>query len=110
MFRVSWADEQWRTMITIDGQLSGESIKVVEDCCDRAMSLSKPVHLFLRDVSTIDQAGRTLLCQVASKGVRLLANGVYTAHLVRAVSPAGAEALNASSVAGTPNGPATRRK
>jgi ABC-type transporter Mla MlaB component len=106
MFRVSKTGGRSRTMVTIDGQLSGESIQAVETCCDQAMANGKPVHLFLRDVSTIDQAGRALLCRLAAKGVRLLARGVYTAHLVRALSPAGAEAWNASVVAGNPNGPA----
>ena len=91
MFRVSKAEERSRTVVTIDGQLSGESIQVVETCCDQAMSRGKPVHLLLRDVFTIDQGGRALLGRLAAKGVRLLGTGVYTAYLVRTLSPAGTE-------------------
>ena len=89
MFRVSRTDEPSRTVITIDGQLSGESIKLVEACCDQAIARGKPVQLFLRDVSAIDRAARALLGQVAAKGVHLLANGVYTAHLAQELSLAG---------------------
>ena len=57
MFRVSKVDERSRTVITIDGQLSGDYIEAVKTCCDQAISTGKPVHLSLRDVSTIDQGG-----------------------------------------------------
>jgi ABC-type transporter Mla MlaB component len=110
MFRVSKAEERSRTIVTIDGQLSGDYIAVVETCCNQALSTGKPVHLFLRDVSTIDQAGRALLCRLAAKGVRLLASGVYTSYLLQALSPAGTEPLNFSIVAERGSGEATRRK
>ena len=86
MFLVSKAEEPSLTIITVDGQLAGDSIAVVETCCDLAISTGKAVHLFLRDVSTVDEAGRTLLCRLAARGVRLLARGVYTSYLVRALS------------------------
>ena len=86
MFRVSRAEEPSRTIVTIDGQLSGDYIAVVETCCDQAISAGKAVHLFLRDVSTVDQAGRALLCRLAARGVRLLGSGVYTSYLVGALN------------------------
>jgi hypothetical protein len=86
MFRVSRAEEPSRTIVTIDGQLSGDYIAVVETCCDQAISAGKTVHLFLRDVSTVDQAGRALLGRLAARGVRLLGSGVYTSYLVGALN------------------------
>jgi hypothetical protein len=88
MFRVSKAEERSRTIVTIDGQLAGDSIEVVKTCCDQAISTGKPVDLFLRDVSTIDQAGRALLRLLAASGVRLLASGVYTSYIVQALTHA----------------------
>jgi hypothetical protein len=82
MFRVSNAEGQSHTIVTIDGQLSGDTIEVIETCCDQAMSKGKPVRLFLRDVSTVDEAGRALLRRLADKGVHLLASGIYTSYLV----------------------------
>jgi ABC-type transporter Mla MlaB component len=96
MFRVSRAEEPSHTIVTIDGQLSSDTIEVVESCCDQAISIGKPVRLFLRDVSTVDRAGRALLCRLAAKGVRLLASGVYTSYLVRTLAPAGKGSLNSS--------------
>ena len=110
MFRAGKVEGRSRTIVTIDGQLSGDYIEAVETCCDQAMCRGKPVHLFLRDVSTVDQAGRALLCRLAAKGVRLLASGVYTSYLVRALSPAGTEPRSSFTVAGRPSAEATRRK
>lgn len=89
MLRVSKIEGRSRTIITVDGQLSGDYIEVVETCCDQVLSTGKPVRVFLRDVSTIDQAGRALLCRLAARGVRVLASGVYTSCIVRALRPAG---------------------
>jgi ABC-type transporter Mla MlaB component len=86
MIRVTKTEETSRTLITIDGQLSGESIGAVDTCCSQADLDRKPVYLFLRDVTTVDQAGITLLRHWASKGVHLLARGVYTSYLVEALS------------------------
>lgn len=104
MFRVNKAEKRSRTIVTIDGELSGDYVEIVATCCDQAISVGKPVHLFLRDVSTVDQAGRALLCRLAAKGVRLHGSGVYTAYLVRALNPAGGESLKSSNA-----GEATRR-
>jgi hypothetical protein len=109
MFRVNKAEERSRTIITIDGQLSGDSIEVVETWCDQAISAGKPVQLFLRDIMTMDQAGRALLCRLAAKGVRLLASGVYTSYLVQKLNPAGTEPLNSSNADAEGKNPCSER-
>lgn len=86
MIRVTKTEEQSGTIVTVDGQLSGDSIAVVETCCNQAKSNGKPVRLFLRDVATVDQAGQLLLSRLAAKGVRLLARGVYTSYLVQSLT------------------------
>jgi ABC-type transporter Mla MlaB component len=99
MFRVSKTEEESRTLIAVDGELAGDSIGAVQTCCDEAMKAGKAVDLFLRDVSTVDQAGRDLLCRLAAKGVRLRASGVYTSYMVRALSADRAESSGAGKVA-----------
>jgi len=92
MIRVTKTEERSRTLVTVDGQLAGDFVTAVETCCDQAESLGKPIHLFLRDVITVDQAGTNLLRRLARKGVRLLANGVYTSYLVQSFGPEAAVA------------------
>jgi hypothetical protein len=86
MIRVTKTEEQSRTIITIDGQLSGDSVAVVEACCKQAKPNGKPVELFLRDVTTVDQTGQILLSRLAAIGVRLVARGVYTSYLVQSLT------------------------
>jgi len=45
MFRVSKSEEPSRTIVTIDGELSGECIEVVETYCDHKISPGTPVPL-----------------------------------------------------------------
>jgi hypothetical protein len=100
MFRVCKAEEPSRTIITIDGNLSGDYVGAVELCCVQAMSEGKPVHLLLRDVPTVDQSGRALLSRMAAKGIHLLASGVYASYLVRRAGQAGAEPLTNGAING----------
>ena len=81
-------EEQSLTIVTIDGQLSGNSITVVENCCNEAKSNGKLAQLFLRDISTVGQAGQMLLRRLAAKGVRLVAKGVYTSYVVQSLTSA----------------------
>ena len=86
MIHITKTAERSRTIVTVDGQLSGDSIDVVEACCNQAESDGKAVQLFLRDVTAVDQTGRLLLARLAARGIRLAATGVYTSYLVRALT------------------------
>jgi len=89
MIRVMKSEEPTRFIVTVDGDLSGDHIAVVEFCCQEAESSGKPVELVLRDVTIVDHVGRSLLGRLAAKGVRLIADGVYTSYLVESLASAG---------------------
>jgi len=91
MLRVTEAEGPGRTIITIEGQISSEYVALIESSCDKAQSKGKEVELFLRDVATIDEAGRTLLRRLGAKGVRLLGKGIYTAYVLQALCPVATE-------------------
>src|SRR5689334_7612386 len=82
MIRVMTADEPASTTITVDGDLSGESVEPVETCCIEAISKGRPVRLYLRDVSAIDERGRSMLRKLVDKGVGLKASGLYSSYVV----------------------------
>jgi len=88
MIRVTKTEERSRTLVTIDGQLSADSVSVVETFCSQAELDGKPLQVFLRDVPAVDESGRMLLTRLAAKGIRLVASGVYTSYLVQALTPA----------------------
>jgi hypothetical protein len=68
--------------VTVDGQLVGDYVDAVETSVNEAIKERSRVHLFLRDVSYIDEHGRKLLSRLATKGVELSASGVYSRHIV----------------------------
>ena len=87
MIRVMTSDEPALTTITVDGQLSGDYVEVVERSCDAAHSKGKPISLFLRDVTVIGEDGKALLRRLATKGVRLKSTGVYNSYIVQSIQP-----------------------
>jgi hypothetical protein len=89
MVRIMTADGLTSTTLTVDGTLSGESVEPVQTCCIQALSKGKPVRLFLRDVSAIDERGRTMLRHLAAEGVDLTANGIYSSYIVDEIQSAG---------------------
>ncbi|MBC8166972.1 MAG: hypothetical protein H7Y20_14025 [Bryobacteraceae bacterium] len=86
MIRIFTTDEPKAVTITVDGQLVDECVEAVDTCSHEAIKRGRPVHLYLRDVSHIDEPGRLLLSRLASKGVRLSASGVYSSYIVAEIS------------------------
>ena len=90
MIRITTADEPAHTTITVDGKLTGESIEPVQTSCIQALSNGKPVRLYLRDVSVIDEQGRGMLRRLAAEGVDLSARGIYSSFIVNEIQSEGA--------------------
>ena len=90
MIRIMTATGPKVITITVDGELSGEYVDAVETCAIQAIAKRRPTHLFLRDVSTIDESGRALLARLAAKGVRLRASGVYCSYIVAKINDSAA--------------------
>ena len=89
MIRITTTDEPAGTTITVDGHLSGDGVEPVQTCCVHALSLGKPVRLYLRDVAAIDDRGRAILRHLAAEGVNLAANGLYSSYIVEEIQSAG---------------------
>ena len=83
--------------MTIDGHLAGEYVQIAETCCKEAISLKKRVHVFLRDVSTVDEAGLNLLSRLAASGCRLHASGTYNSYVIQTLQPVKGQQTNPTS-------------
>ena len=90
MIRIMTATEPKLITITVDGELAGECVDAVETCATQAVAQRRPIRLFLRDVSNIDESGRAFLARLAAKGVRLCAAGVYCSYVVAKISQSAA--------------------
>jgi anti-anti-sigma regulatory factor len=83
MIRIQIVNNPGGATIAIDGQLAGEYVSEVEASIRNAIGQhKKEVHLFLRDVSHIDEMGRGLLSRLAAQGVELSAAGLYSSYVV----------------------------
>jgi hypothetical protein len=82
MIRIQTVNNPGGIRIAIDGQLVGEYIQEVETSIRKAIEQHEHVHLFLRDVSHIDETGHSLLSRVAAQGVELSAAGLYSSYVV----------------------------
>ena len=85
MIRIMTADNPTCTTITVDGKLSGDYVETIETCCAQAASKGRPVQLYLRDVSIIDEPARGMLHRLAGKGVGLKATGIYSSYVVAGI-------------------------
>ena len=90
MIRIMTATEPKLITITVDGELSGEYVDAVETCAAQAIAQRRPIRLFLREVSSIDESGRALLARLAAKGVRLRAAGAYCSYIAAKINQSGA--------------------
>jgi ABC-type transporter Mla MlaB component len=86
MVRIMTATKPNTTTVTLDGEVAGEYVEAIDTCVQQAIGKGRPVHLFLRDVSKIDEAGQALLERLAANGVHLSAHGVYIAYIVAEIS------------------------
>jgi ABC-type transporter Mla MlaB component len=85
MIRIQAAYKPDGITIAIDGQLTAEYVAEVESSIRESMEQSNDVHLFLRNVSHIDEMGHALLSRFASMGVELSAAGLYSSYVITQV-------------------------
>jgi hypothetical protein len=113
MIRIWITNEPKANTVIIDGRLVNDYVDSVETCVRQAMAQSRPVHLFLRDVSHIDEQGRALLSRLAAKGVQLRASGLYSSYLVSGIQREAVKITRGTPATapgiGTSAGPATDR-
>jgi len=85
MIRIQADNKPGGITIAIDGHLIGEYVTEVEESIRTSLERYNDVHLFLRNVSHIDEMGHALLSRLAAQGVQLSATGLYSSHVVAEV-------------------------
>ena len=89
MIRIQTANNPGGITIAIDGQLVGDYVEEVEASIRKAASEQrKNVHLFLRDISHIDETGHSMLSRLAAQGVELSAAGLYSSYVINQIQRA----------------------
>jgi hypothetical protein len=84
MFRVSYSDTADGQRWNLHGRLAGPWVDELRSCWTHARDrapLARAV-VDLKEVTFIDEAGETLLAEMRSAGVELIATGVEHQHLL----------------------------
>ena len=69
-------------IVTLDGDLAGEYVKLVECVLQGILAYRTRLVLYLSDVQTIAPSGLQLLQRLVGKGVVLRGSGLCTQHLI----------------------------
>ena len=87
MLRISIINEDSRTVINLEGKLTGEWVKELEQSWNKAKleHEGKPVEVVLRAVSYEDEAGKKLLADLAAQGAELKGCGCMTGALIQEI-------------------------
>jgi hypothetical protein len=88
-FKLEQQVEGENTIVTLDGDLTGEYVKLVESYLQRLLSTETNLILKLRGIQTITFPAMELLQRLADKGVVLLGSGLYTEHIIERITARG---------------------
>lgn len=83
MFRLKQADNRNSILITIEGELKGDSARIAESACQEALSKNVRVTILIKDVTEIDADGHAFLRRMAMTKARMRASGIYSRYVVR---------------------------
>src|SRR6516164_2678431 len=98
MLRITTQKKRGRTVLSIEGRLTGTLVGTLEQCWRelRGASPTEKVHINLCGVSFIDSAGKMLLKEIYRQGGELAAEGCLNQAIVRDIVASEKEEKNHS--------------
>lgn len=84
MLKITITETQTERRWILQGKLVGPWVRVFRSCWKEKQrtQASKTCVVDLNDVGFIDKSGERLLRAISKMGVRLVANGIYTRHVL----------------------------
>ena len=86
MFRLGRTDNQNSILITVEGELKGDSVSIAESACREALAGNARVTILIKNVTEIDADGHAFLRRMASTKAQLRANGIYSRYVIKKCS------------------------
>ena len=83
MLRLRQADNPDKILITIEGELRGDSVGAAEAACLAALSKGVRVVILINDVTEIDEEGRAFLRRMVEAKAQLRAIGIYSRYVIK---------------------------
>jgi anti-anti-sigma regulatory factor len=95
MLRITHAQTQTEQRWTLCGQLTGPWVAELRACWEHCRQVAGGVHTVvnLSDVTFIDESGEKLLWEMRSRGVKFVAAGIDTKHLLKHLKAKGERQL-----------------
>lgn len=85
MFRLMQQDKADGILITIEGELRGDSVGIAESACRDALASNSQVTILIKNVTEIDADGHEFLRRAASAKARLRAIGIYSRYVIKRI-------------------------
>ena len=78
MLKITTDTDAGRTILKLEGRLTGPWVEELKNCWQKAVTEKQQVGVVLNEVTFIDEAGRKLLADMHRQGVELTATGCMT--------------------------------
>lgn len=87
MLRITIVDTPAEQRLVLEGKLTEPSIAELELAWEKARNerRGRECVVDLNEITTIDQCGKAILTRMFNEGAQFIAQGVATAHLIRAI-------------------------
>ncbi len=83
MFRLRHSDNPNSILITIEGELKGESVRIADSACQAALSRNVRVIILIKNVTEIDADGHAFLRHMAATKAQMRAIGIYSRYVIK---------------------------
>ena len=95
MLRITHAQTETEQRWTLCGQLAGPWVAELRACWEHSRRVAGSAHTVvnLSDVTFIDESGEKLLWEMSSTGVKFVAAGIDTKHLLKHLKAKGERQL-----------------
>ena len=85
MLKITSHADGERTILELEGSLSGPWVGELKECWQRAAAGGARMRVVLKQVSYVDRPGRSILAEMYRQGVELMAEGCMITAIVEEI-------------------------
>jgi anti-anti-sigma regulatory factor len=85
MLKITIHNDPGQSSFELEGRLTGAWVEELKTCWQRAAPVNQRVVVRLKEVTFVDEAGRTLLADMHNQGVTLAAEGCMMKAIVEEI-------------------------
>lgn len=85
MLKITTHADGGRTILELEGSLTGPWVEELKECWQRAADGGEPVMVVLKQVSYVDRPARKILAEMDRQGVELAAEGCMIRAIIEEI-------------------------